>query len=71
MFSDLLLAVGQLAILSHSHRLLLDVVLSKQPRLPSHHLRDGGWNHHVFNGVVALPWLPALWGNHLMKETDS
>lgn len=63
----LLLAVGQLAVLAHSHGLLLDIVLSKQTRLPSHHLHDGSWNHHVLDSVVAPPWFPTLWWNHLVK----
>lgn len=67
---DLLLAVGQLAVLANGHGLLLDVVLSEQSRLSSHHLRDGSWNYHVLYAVIIPPRLPALWRNHLVKETD-
>lgn len=64
-----LLAVGKFSVLAHSHGFLLYIVLSKQARLSSHHLRNGCWNHHVLNRFIALPWLPALRWNHLVKDT--
>lgn len=67
---NLLLAVSHLSIFAHSHGFFLDIVLGEQTGLTSHHLRYGSWNHHVFNGVISPPWLPALWGNHLVKGAD-
>lgn len=64
-----LLAVGKLSVLAHSHGFLLDIVLSKETRLSSDHLRNGCWNHHVLNGFIALSWLPALRRDHLVKDT--
>lgn len=66
--SYLLLTVSQLAVFTHSHWLLLDVILREQTRLASHYLRDRSWDHHVLDGVVGLPRLPSLWRNHLKKS---
>lgn len=63
-----LLAVGKFSVLAHGHGFLLDIVLSEQTRLSSHHLRNGCWDHHVLNGFIALSWLPALRRNHLVKD---
>lgn len=65
---NLLLTVSQLAIFTHSHRLLLDVILREQTRLAGHHLHDGSWDHHVLDSVVGLPRLPSLWRNHLRNN---
>lgn len=65
---NLLLTVSQLAIFTHSHRLLLDIILCEQTRLSRHYLHDGSWDHHVLDSVVALPRLPSLWRNHLRKD---
>lgn len=66
--TDLLLAIGQLAVFTHSHRFLLNVVLGEQTRLTRHHLADGSWNHHVLDCVIGLAWLPSRRGNHLEKK---
>lgn len=65
---NLLLAVSQLAIFTHGHWFLLDVILREQTRLAGHHLHDGSWDHHVLDSVVGLPRLPSLWRNHLRKD---
>lgn len=60
-----LITVGYLAELSHSHGLLLYVVLSKEARLPRHQLLDGGRNNQVIDIIIGGSWLPLLWRNNL------
>lgn len=62
---NLLFAVGQFAIFSHSHGLLLNVVLREKSRLTSDHLHDGSWNDHLFNGLIGASGLPLFRRNDL------
>lgn len=60
--------VGQSSELLHTKRLLLDVVLSEEPWLASHHLLDGSINHQIIYVVIGTPRLPAFRGNHLSSR---
>lgn len=54
--------------LLHAERLLLDVVLSEEPRLARYHLLDRSINHQIIYIVVGTTRLPAFWWNHLRKN---
>lgn len=58
-------AVCQPPELLHTKRLLLDVVLSEESRLTSHHLLDGRINYQFIYVIVGTTRLPALRWNHL------
>lgn len=62
---NLLFTIGQFAILSNSHGLLLDVVLREKSWLTSYHLHDGSRNHHLFNSLIRAPGLPLFRRNDL------
>lgn len=63
-----LVAVGQPAELLHGERLLLDVVLSEEPRLASHHLLNGRLDDEVVDVVVGASGLPAFRRDHLRGD---
>lgn len=63
-------AVCQPPELLHAKRLLLDVVLSEEPRLASYHLLDRSINYQIIYVVVGATGLPAFRWNDLKKEKE-
>lgn len=61
-------AVCQPPELLHTKRLLLDVVLSEEPRLASYHLLDRSINYQIIYVVVGATGLPAFRWNDLKKK---
>lgn len=67
---DSLATVSQLPELLHSHGFFLDVVLSKQSRLPCDHLLNWCWDKQIINIIIALSRLPLLRRNHLKTKQN-
>lgn len=63
--------VGQAPELLHTERLLLDVVLSEEPRLAGHHLLNGSVDHHIVYVVVGATRLPAFGRDDLSSRESS